>query len=127
MAEPFQMTFEIEDKAKGSQKELIVPSTIVWLDFKQQVAETLNVFPSNLQLQYRLSNTGNKSLPFDLNSHVTFGSMCNKLRPFVVPPTLKSGKKSTRPMKLVTIKLFNKDTGGEVVHSGGKNSKVTVS
>ena len=127
MAEPFQMTFEIKDKARGSQKELIVPLTIIWLEFKQQVAEMLNVFPSNLQLQYYLSNTGNKSLPFNLNSHVMSGSMCNKLRPFVVPLTLKSGKKSTHPMKLVTIKLFNRDTGGEVVQSGGKNSKVTVS
>ena len=121
------MTFEIEDKAKGSQKELIVSSTVTWFDFQQQAAEMLNIFPANLQLQYRLSNTGAKSLPFDLNSHVTFGSLCNKLWLWIVPETLNNGKKSTHRMKLVTVKLFNRDTGGGVVHSSGKNSKVKVS
>ena len=120
------MTFEIKDKANGSQRELIMPLTIIWLEFKQQVAEMLNIFPSNLQLQYCLSNAGNKSLPFHLNSHIMFRLMCNKLRLFIVPPTLKSRKKSTCPMKVVMIKLFNRDTGGEVIHSSGKNSKVTV-
>ena len=120
------MTFKIEDKVMGSQKELIVSSTILWFNFQEQVAKTLNVHPSNLQLQYHLSNAASKSLPFDLNSHVMFGSMCTKLKPFVVPPTLKNGKKSTYAMKLITVKLFNGDTGREAVRSGVKNSKVML-
>ena len=120
------MTFVIEDRLKGSQQTLIVPSTILWFDFQQKIAEVLNVFPSKLQLQYRFSNENKSSLPFDLNSHVSFGLMCDKLRPLVVPPTLKNGKKSTCKMKLVTVKLFNKEAEGESRQSGGKNSKVKV-
>ena len=57
------MTFEIEDRVMGSQKELIVSSTILWFNFQEQVAKMLNVHPSNLKLQYRLSNAASKSLP----------------------------------------------------------------
>ena len=32
--EPFDMLFEIEDKVKGSQQELVIPSTILWYDFQ---------------------------------------------------------------------------------------------
>ena len=46
-------------------------STILWFNFQEQVAKMLNVHPSNLQLQYCLSNVASKSIPFDLNSHVT--------------------------------------------------------
>ena len=120
------MTFEIEDRLKGSQQVLIVPSTILWFNFQQKITEVLNIFPSKLQLQYRFSNENKSSLPFDLNSHVLFGLMCNKLRPLVVPPTLKNGKKSTHKMKLITVKLFNKEAEGESRQSSGKNSKVKV-
>ena len=56
MAEPFQMAFEIEDRAKGCWLELIVLSTITWYDFQQEVAKKLDIFPSKLELQYRFSN-----------------------------------------------------------------------
>ena len=120
------MTFEVEDKAKGSWQEFVLPSSITWYDFQQKAAEALNIFPSKLQLQYRFSNKNKKSLPFDLNSHMSFGSMCNKLRPFVVPETLKNMKKSTRKMKLVTVTLFNRDAEGEDHCSSAKNPKVSA-
>ena len=124
MTEQFQMTFEIEDRAKNRCLELVVSSTILWYDFQQEVAKKLNIFPSKMELQYRFSNENHSSLPFDLNSHLSFASMCNKLRPFVVPPTLNNGKKSTRKMKLVTIILSVRD--GELEsQSSGKNSKVS--
>ena len=124
MTEQFQMTFEIEDRAKNHRLELIVSSTILWYDFQQEVAKKLNIFPLKMELQYRFSNENRSSLPFDLNSHLSFASMCDKLRPFVVPPTLNNGKKSTHKMKLVTIILSVRD--GELEsQSGGKNSKVS--
>ena len=124
MTEQFQMTFEIEDRAKNRRFELIVSSTILWYDFQQEVAKKLNIFPLKMELQYRFSNENRSSLPFDLNSHLSFASMCDKLRPFVVPPTLNNGKKSTHKMKLVTIILSVRD--GELEsQSGGKNSKVS--
>ena len=121
----FQMTFKIEDRVKGSQQELVVPSMIVWYNFQQKVAEALNVFPSKLQFQYHFSNKNKTSLPFNLNSHTSFGSISHKLRPFVVPEMLKSGKKSTHKMKVVTVKLFGRDAEGGGHHSM-KNSKVSV-
>ena len=124
MTEQFQMTFEIEDRAKNCRLELVVSSTILWYDFQQEVAKKLNIFLSKMELQYCFSNENRSSLPFDLNSHLSFASMCNKLRPFVVPPTLNNGKKSTHKMKLVTIILSVRD--GELEsQSGGKNSKVS--
>ena len=124
MTEQFQMTFEIEDRAKNRHLELIVSSTILWYDFQQEVAKKLNIFLLKMELQYHFSNKNRSSLPFDLNSHLSFASMRNKLRPFVVPPTLNNGKKSTRKMKLVTIILSVRD--GELEsQSGGKNSKVS--
>ena len=90
-------------------------------------AEVLNIFPSKLQLQYCFSNKNKTSLPFDLNSHMSFGSISHKVRPLVVPVTLKNGKKSTHNMKVVTIKLFNRDAEGEGHGSGVKNSKVSAS
>ena len=86
----------------------------------------LNIYPSKLQLQYCFSNENKKSLPFDLNSHMSFRSMCNKLRPFIVQETLKNGKKSTHKMMLVMVLLFNRDTEGEDSHSGVKNSKASA-
>ena len=117
------MTFEIEDKAKGSRCSLVVPSMILWYDFQQKVAEILGIFPTKLQLQYRFSNENKSSLPFDLNCHTSFGSMCNKLRPFVVPPTLNNGKKSSHKMKVVTVALFNRNAEEED-HAVKKTSKV---
>ena len=73
------------------------------------------------------SNENQSSLPFDLNSHLSFISMHDKLRPFVVPPILLNGKRSARKMKLVTIQLFVRDGVGELEsQSGRKNSKVRV-
>ena len=48
----------------GQTKELIMSSTILWFNFQERVAKMLNVHPSNLQLQYCLSNVASKSLPF---------------------------------------------------------------
>ena len=121
------MTFKIKDEVKGSRQEPIVLSTITWYDFQQKVTEVLNIFPSKLQLQYHFSNENKTSLPFNLNSHMSFGSISHKLRPLVMPATLKNGKKSAHKMKVVMVKLFNRDTEGEGHGSSVKNSKVSVS
>ena len=127
MADIFQMTIEVEDRVKGSQSELVMSSTITWYDFQQKVAKRLNIFLLKLTLQHRFSNENRSSLPFDLNSHISFGSMCNKLTPFVVSPTLNNGKRFTCKMKLVTVQLFNRDAVGETEnHSDGKKSKVSA-
>ena len=127
MADVFQMTIKVEDRVKGSQSELIMSSTITWYDFQQKVTKRLNIFPSKLTLQYHFSNENRSSLPFNLNSHISFGLMCDKLRQFVVPPMLNNGKRSTCKMKLVTVQLFNRDAVGETEnHSDGKKSKVSA-
>ena len=127
MADIFQMTIEVEDKAKGSQSELVVSSTITRYDFQQKVTKRLSIFPLKLTLQYHFINENRSSLPFNLNSHISFESMCDKLRPFVVPPMLNNGKRPTHKMKLVTVQLFNRDAVGETKNcSDGKKSKVSA-
>ena len=37
------MTFEVEDKVKGSQQEFILSSSITWYNFQQKAAEALNI------------------------------------------------------------------------------------
>ena len=121
------MKTEVEDRVKGIQLEVTMPSTITWYDFQQEVTKKLNIFPFKLQLQYHFSNENKLSLPFDLNSHALFRSMCDKLPPLVVPPLLKNGKISTHKIMMVTVKLFNKYTVGKTeVHSSGKHLKVRL-
>ena len=121
------MKFKLEDRFKGIQSELTVSSMITWYDFQQKVTQKLNIFLSTLHLQYRFSNENKSSLPFDLNSHASFGSMHDKLEPLVVQPLLKNGKRSTCKMKIVTVKLFNKGVEGETeVCSSGKHLKVSL-
>ena len=52
--DPFQMTFEVEDKDKGSWQEFILPSSITWYNFQQKATEVLNIFLSKLQLSILL-------------------------------------------------------------------------
>ena len=82
-------------------------------------------FCQNYIFQY-FSNKNKKSFSFDLSLHTSFGSMCNKLKPFVVPESLKNGKKSICKVKLVMVTLFNGDTEGEDHCFSMKNSKVSA-
>jgi hypothetical protein len=90
--EPFDMTFEINDVAKGIRKSLTMSSTTLWHDLHNKFAQTLNIFLGSLHLQYRFSNEQKASLPFDLDSNEAYKEMRNKLEPLIVPEILKSGK-----------------------------------
>jgi hypothetical protein len=50
--------------------------------------------------------------------------MLTLLRPLVVPPRLATGRRSTRPMKPVTVQLSTK--GGEPSESVRSDSKVSL-
>lgn len=121
--EPFDMTFEINDVAKGIRKNLTMSSMTLWDDLRNKVAQVLNIFPGSLRLQYRFSNEQKASLPFDLDSDEAYKEMRDKLEPLVVPEILKSGKRSTRKKKLVTVQLFDKNAEGDG-GPGGKSTKV---
>jgi hypothetical protein len=118
------MTFEINDKARGSQKNLTLSSLTSWANLQDRVAQVLNIHQASLQLQYRFSNEKNNSLPFDLRSHDDYIEMCDQLRPFVIPRILANGKRSKTVRKLVTVQLFNNLKGMEEV-SGEKGVKVS--
>ena len=118
------MTFEINDKVRGSRKEITLPSYSSLDTLKDRVAQVLNLHPGSLHLQYRFSNEKNNSLPFDLVSIEDYHQMCDKLKPFVVPKMLASGKPSKCVRKLVTVQLFDKGMEG-VTTIGGKGAKVS--
>lgn len=110
--ETFDMTYEINDKAKGTRKKLTLPSSSSWVDLRDKVSEVFNVHPGSLQLQYRLSNENKNSLPFDLCSHDDYTEMCDQLRPFVIPKILSNGKPSKSVRKQVVVQLFCKGMEG---------------
>ena len=124
LAEAFEMTFEINDKARGARKNITLPSMTSWANLQDKAVQVLNIHQGPLQLQYRFSNEKNNSLPFDLRSHEDYDGMRDQLRPFVVPKILANGKPSKSVRKLVTVQLFNKDMEGPGV-SGEKGVKVS--
>ena len=118
LTDVFDMTFEVNDKARGARKNITLPSFTSWDTLKDKVAQVLNRHPGLLQLQYRFSNEKSNSLPFDLLSLEDYHGMCDQLRPLVVPKILASGKPSKSARKLVMVQLFDK--GMEGVPAGGE-------
>lgn len=118
MTEVYDMTFEINDKARGARKNLTLSSSTSWAKLQDRVAQALNIHPESLQLQYRFSNEKNNSLPFDLSSHDDYNEMRNQLRTFILPRILANGKPSKSVRKLVTVQLFNKGMEGVSVEKG---------
>lgn len=117
------MTFEINDQARGTRKNLTLPSLTSWDDLQDRVSQVLNIHPGSLELQYRFSNENKNLLPFDLSSHDDYLEMRDQLRRLVVPRILKNGKPSKSARKLVVVQMFNR--GMEGVVSGGKGAKVS--
>jgi hypothetical protein len=122
----FEMTFEINDKARGARKNLTLPSSTSLAELQDRVAQVFNVHTASLQLQYIFSNEKNNSLPFDLRSHEEYIDMRDKLQPFVVPKILANGKPSKTVRKLVTVQLFNRGMEGVSGEKGTKVSKLSV-
>ena len=119
----FEMTFEINDKARGARKIITLPSFTASDSLKDKVIQVLNNYPGSLQLQYQFSNEKSNALPFDLVSLNDYNKMHDQLKPFVVPKILASGKPSKSARKLVMVQLFDK---GEGVPTGSeKGVKVT--
>jgi hypothetical protein len=116
------MTFEINDKNRGSRKNITLPSSTSWANLQDKISQVLNVHPGSLRLQYRFSNEKNNSLPFDLCSDDDYIEMRDKLGPFVLPKILANGKLSKSVRKLVVVQLFDKGTEGVSVEKGVKVS-----
>ena len=112
LTKTFEMTFEVNDKARGAQKKLTLSSLASWANLQDQVAQALNVHQGSLQLQYCFSNGKTNSLPFDLHSYDDYDEMHDQLRPFIVPRILANGKHSKSAWKLVMVQLFKRDMEG---------------
>jgi hypothetical protein len=123
ITEPFNFTLEINDKQKGSRTVTIVSSTITWDQLRLQIAEHLNVFPSTLVVQYRLSTEAKGSLPCDLASQVQLDVVISILRPLIVPAILANGQRSKRARKAVVVQVFSKNDGSSA-SSTRKVSKI---
>ena len=125
LTDVFEMTFEIHDIARGSRKNISLPSFTSLDHLKDRVTRILNLHPESLHFQYRFSNEKSRSLLFDLVSLDDYNEMQDKLRPLVVPKILANGKPSKSTRKLVTVQLFDK--GMERVPPGGeKGVKVNI-
>jgi hypothetical protein len=109
LTDVFDMTFEINDRVRGARKNITLPSYSSWDTLKDKVAQVLNLHPGSLKLQYRFSNEKSNALPFDLVSIEDYHTMCDQLKPLVVPKILASGKLSKMPRKLVMVQLFDKE------------------
>jgi len=77
------------------------------MSLQERLAKLLDVYPSSLQVQYRLS-TQPKALPLDLQTENDLKMMFTLVQPLVVPQLLANGRRSTRKLKPVTVQIFNK-------------------
>ena len=99
---------EIANPRKGSRSIEMIQSNVPWVSLRERLAQFLDIYPSSLQAQYRLS-TQPKALPPDLQNENDLRMMLTLVRPLIVPPLLANGQRSTRKMKPVTIQIFNRD------------------
>ncbi len=99
---------EIANQRKGSRSIQEIQSNITWTSLQEDLARLLDVYPTSLQVQYRLS-TQPKALPLDLQTENDLKMMVTILQPLIIPPLLQSGRRSTRQMKPVTVHIFNRD------------------
>ena len=99
---------EIANQRKGSRSIQEIQSDATWTSLQEDLARLLDVYPSSLQAQYRLS-TQPKALPLDLQTENDLKMMVAMLQPLIVPPLLQNGRRSTRQMKPVTVQIFNRD------------------
>ena len=122
LQEPFKYTIEINNKLKGTRTVMIVESTMLWFRLEQQLAEALNVYPASLHARFRFSTDHKDVLPCDLTSQKQLDTMIALLRPRIVPGRTKSGQPSVRPMRQVTVQVFNGND--EPVQSDAKVSYI---
>ena len=106
--EPFSVMLEIVNKWKGSCKIEVIQSNISWISLQEHLAKLLDVYPSSLQVQYRLS-TQPKAHPVDLQHEKDLENMLTWIQPLIVPACLTNGRRSTRKLKPLTVRIFNKD------------------
>lgn len=99
-------------------------STTKWDDFKATIAETLNIFTSNLHIQYVLSSEPTSTIPITLTLEDDLAALHARLIPLVVPPRNADGSRSKRKMKEVTVKVTDK--GDDAVSSNSKASSAKV-
>jgi hypothetical protein len=99
----------------------MVQLDITWMSLQEHLTKLLDVYPSSLQVQYRLS-TQPKVLPLDLQTENDLKMMFTLVQPLVVPQLLANGHHSTRKLKPVTVQIFNKGDAAVIadkVHYSG--------
>ena len=107
--EPFDVLYEINDKAKGTWSDLTITSSTFWVEVKHKVAEKFNVYPASLQLQYRFSNEKANSLPFELNTEQAYVEMQDKYERLMFTGSGKLRKLRAKP---IIVQLFDKEAEG---------------
>lgn len=85
-----------------------IQSDVSWIALRELLARLLDIYPSSLQIQYRLS-TQLKAPPVDLQNENDLRMMITLVEPLIVPPRLANGRRSTRKLRPVTIHIFNRD------------------
>jgi len=106
--EPFSVMLEIANERKGSCKIEPIQSNVSWVSLRERLAKLLDIYPSSLQVQYRLS-TQPKAHPYDLQHEQDLANMLRLIQPLIVPARLANGRRSTRKLKPLTVRVFNKD------------------
>lgn len=121
-------TMDVTNKQKGSRVIQTSSSITPWTALKDKLSEIMNIHPTTLQAQYRLSTENKRSLLFDLTSQLDLDALIIRLRPLVVPPINADGRRSTRRMKAVSVQIFNKNDELQSPQngSGGKVSTMRL-
>jgi len=99
---------QVANQCRGSQSIELIQSDVSWISLRELLARLLDIYPSSLQVQYRLS-TQLKAPPVDLQTENDLKMMVTLVEPLIVPPHLVNGRRSTQKMKPVTIHISNKD------------------
>ena len=115
----FDIPYEVNDPNESVHSPLgPLSSTVLWDDFRSQVAKVLNLHPDNLHLQYKFSNEPKGAFPFNLNTSDLYDNLLQRFKPIAIANHQRKGNR-----KEVKVEITNKDTTGEGKVSG-KTSKV---
>ena len=99
---------EIANGQKGSCKIEPIQSNVSWIILQERLAKLLDIYPSSLQVQYRLS-TQPKGPLYDLQHEKDLENMLTWIQPLIVPARLANGQCLTWKLKPLMVQIFNKD------------------
>lgn len=105
---------------KNLRKVFDQKNDIDWADFKNHIAEILNIFPDRLCAQYILSTESASTIPITLATPDDLAELHTRLGPLVTPPRNADGSRSKRKPKLIIVKVTDKNDNPTSSTSNGK-------